>query len=97
MATTVNYRFESYLYPAHVTRIEIESGEAGWCYIRRRAIQLADERNEQVMLYVYNNHYHRWDFCGKALPGGDWYNFNGHGPYSLDEDGNGFHKKGGEA
>ena len=28
MNATYHYRFESFLYPAHVTRIEIEAGEA---------------------------------------------------------------------
>ena len=45
MADTVNYRFESFLYPAHVSRIELEAGQADWVYIRRRHHQLAKERN----------------------------------------------------
>lgn len=49
MPSTVHYRFESFLYPAHVSRIELEAGEADWVYIRRRHNQLARERNEQVM------------------------------------------------
>lgn len=98
MAATVIYRFEAFLYPAHVSRIEVEKGEAEWRYIRRRSLQLADERNELIMLYVYNDSLHRWDYCGKALPGGEWYSFTGSGPYFLDESGDNFHKKeGGEA
>ena len=97
MAKTAQYRFESFLYPAHASRIELEAGEADWRYIRRRSLQLADERGDQVMLYVYNTYYHRWDYIGKALPGGDWYDFNDHGPYVLDAQGDGFNKKGGEA
>ena len=85
MKKHVIYRFESFLYPANVTRIEVEKGSADWRYIRRRHIQLADERKEQVMLYVYNDALHRWDYCGKALPGGDWYDFQGDGPYQLNE------------
>ena len=97
MAETIHYRFESFLYPACVTRIELEHGEADWVYIRRRHHQLADGRNEQVMLYVYNDYYHRWDYCSKALPGGDWYDHSGAGPYVLSADGRGYHmKKGGE-
>lgn len=97
MANTVQYRFESFLYPAHVSRIELEKGEADWVYIRRRHHQLATERNEQVMLYVYNDYFHRWDYIGKALPGGEWYDFNGHGPYELSADGRNYFKKGGES
>lgn len=98
MAKTVHYRFESFLYPAHVSRIELETGEADWVYIRRRHHQLADERKEQVMLYVYNDYFRRWDYCGKTLPGGEWYDHNGSGPYELSADGrNYFRKKGGEA
>lgn len=96
MAKTAQYRLEAYLYPAHVSRIALEAGEAEWPYIRRRPLELADERNEQVMLYIYNDHFHRWDYCGKALPGGEWYDFKDGGPYVLDADGDGFHKKGGE-
>ena len=97
MAKKVPYRFESFLYPAHVTRIELEHGEADFQYIRRRHHQLADERNEQVMLYVYNDSYRRWDYCGKTLPGGDRYDHTGAGPYVLSEDGRNYHlKKGGE-
>lgn len=95
MAKTAQYRLEAYLYPARVSRIALEAGEAEWPYIRRRPLELADERNEQVMLYIYNDHFHRWDYCGKALPGGDWYDFTGCGPYVLDKDANGFSKKGG--
>lgn len=89
MADTAHYRFESFLYPAHVSRIEIETGEADWVYIRRQAHKLANERKEQVMLYVYNPYYRRWDYIGKTLPGGDWYDFRGNGPYVLTEDGQG--------
>ena len=95
MASSVHYRFESFLYPAQVSRIEVEKGSADWRYIRRRHLQLADERHEQVMLYVYNDDLRRWDYCGKALPGGEWYDFKGDGPYYLDEKGDNFHKKGG--
>lgn len=96
--TAVTYRFEAYLYPAHVSRIDVEHGVANWRYIRRRSLQLADERNEQIMLYVYNDFYHRWDYIGKALPGGEWYTASGSGPYVLDESGDNFlKKKGGEA
>ena len=49
MADTYNYRFESFLYPAHVSRIELEAGKADMHYIRRRHHQLANERGEQVM------------------------------------------------
>lgn len=98
MAAKVNYRFESFLYPAQVSRIELEKGEADFQYIRRRQRQLADERNEQVMLYVYNEYLRRWDYCGKVLPGGDMYDFKGSGPYRLSEDGrNYFLKEGGQA
>ena len=46
MADTHNYRFESFLYPAHVSRIELEAGNADMHYIRRRHHQLANERGE---------------------------------------------------
>lgn len=96
MADTVHYRFESFLYPSQVSRIELEHGEADWVSIRRRHHQLADERNEQVMLYVYNDYYRRWEYCGKTLPGGDRYDFSGSGPYVLSDDGRNYNlKKGG--
>ena len=97
MADTYNYRFESFLYPAHVSRIELEAGKADMHYIRRRHHQLANERGEQVMLYVYNRYYRSWDYLGKTLPGGERYDHNGHGPYELSADGHAYHlKKGGE-
>lgn len=97
MANTYNYRFESFLYPAHVSRIELETGRADMLYIRRRHHQLAVERNEQVMLYIYNDYYHNWDYCGKTLPDGDWYDHTGSGPYELSADGRNYYKKGGKA
>lgn len=97
MSKPVRYRFESYFSSAKVSRIELEKGDANWVYIRRRAHQLATERNEQVMLTVYNDYYHSWDYIGKALPGGDWYDFNGGGPYELSADGRNYFKKGGKA
>lgn len=98
MASTVHYRFESFLYPAHVSRIELEHGSADWTYIRRRQHQLAVERSEQVMLYVYNDYYREWDYIGKVLPDGSFYNHVGYGPYELSADGHAYHmKKGGEA
>lgn len=90
------YRFESFLHPANVSRIELETGEADWVYIRRRHHQLAAERNEQVMLYVYNGYCHQWTYVGKALPGGEFYDFNGNGPYELSADGRNHFKKGGK-
>lgn len=97
MASTVHYRFESFLYPAHVSRIELESGQTDWVYIRRRHNQLARERNEQVMLYVYNGYFRRWDYIGKALPDGGFYDHNGSGPYELSADGHAYRRpKGGE-
>lgn len=91
-----SYRFESFLYPAQVSRIELEAGEADMLYIRRRHHQLAAERNEQVMLYVYNDSFHRWDYLGKVLPDGDRYDHNGFGPYELFADGTAYRlKKGG--
>lgn len=86
MAKSVHYRFESFLYPANVSRIELETGEADWMYIRRRHHQLADMRHEQVMLYVYNDYFRRWDYIGKALPDGSWYDWNGDGPFELSAD-----------
>lgn len=97
MAKKIHYRFESFLYPAHVTRIELEAGEEDWLYIRRQSHKLADERKEQVMLYVYNDYYRSWDYIGKALPGGDWYDHTGSGPYVLSDDGRNYWlKKGGD-
>lgn len=97
MTKTVDYRFEAYMYPAHVSRIELESGKADWVYIRRQVHKLAEERNEPVLLYVYNDYYNRWEYMGKALPEGDWYDFNGNGPFELSDDGRGyFSKKGGD-
>lgn len=58
-------------------------------------INRAKERNEQVMLYVYNDYFRRWDYIGKTLPGGEWYDFNGHGPYELSADGRNHFRKGG--
>ena len=96
MATGYNYRFESFLYPAQVSRIELETGQADMLYIRRRHHQLADERGEQVMLYVYNDYFHRWEYLGKTLPNGDLYDRNGFGPYELFADGQAYRlKKGG--
>lgn len=98
MAATVHYRFESFLYPAQVSRIELEHGTADWVYIRRRHRKLAMERKEQVMLYVYNSGIRSWEYLGKVLPDGDFYNWVGHGPYKLTPDGLGYQlKKGGEA
>ena len=97
MADRFRYRFESFLYPAHVTRIELEVGHADMRYIRRRHHQLADERQDLVMLYVYNDSLRRWDYLGKTLPGGDRYDHTGSGPYELSEDGRSYRlKKGGE-
>lgn len=48
------------------------------------------------MLYVYNDYYRQWDYCGKTLPGGEWYDHTGSGPYELSADGRSyFLKKGG--
>ena len=97
MNATYHYRFESFLYPAHVTRIEIEAGEAEMNFIRHRHHQLAKDRREQVMLYVYNDSSHRWDYLGKVLPNGDRYDHNGFGPYELFANGTAYKlKKGGE-
>ncbi len=96
MANTIQYRFESFLHPAHVSRIELETGEADWVYIRRRHHQLATERNEQVMLYVYNACLHRWDYMGKVLSDGCYYHWNGSGPFELSADGRNYFRKGGE-
>lgn len=97
MVKLVRYRFESFLYLAHVTCIELEAGEADWLYIRRQSHKLADERKEQVMLYVYNDYYRSWDYIGKALPGGDWYTASGNGPFVLSDDGRSYRlKEGGE-
>lgn len=97
MADTVHYRFESFLYPARVSRVEIESGRGDYVYIRRRHQQLARERNEQVMLYVYNDYLRRWEYLGMTLPNGDRYDHTGFGPYELSADGHAYHlKKGGE-
>lgn len=97
MAASYYYRFESFLYPAQVSHIELESGQADMHTIRCRHHQLADQRGEQVMLYVYNEHSRRWDYLGKTLPGGDRYDHNGFGPYELIADGHAYRlKKGGE-
>ena len=93
MAKNVRYRFEAFLYPAHVSRIEIETGEADWVYIRRQSHKLAAERNDQVMLYVYNEDLRRWDYIGRALPGGDWYDFRDGGPFILSDDGRNYKRK----
>lgn len=97
MADTVCYRFESFLYPANVSRIEIESGKADWVYIRRRHNQLAVERGEQVMLYVYNDYFRRWDYIGKVLPDGGFYDHADSGPYELSADGHAYHMPKGDA
>lgn len=96
-AEVLKYRLESFLYPAQVSRIELESGTAPWPEIRRRLHSLADERKEQVMVYVYNNHFRRWEYIGKALPGGVWYTCNGYGPYVLAADGISYQLKEGGA
>ena len=97
MPSTVHYRFESFLYPPHVSRIELEAGEAAWVYIRRRHNQLARERNEQVMLYVYNLFLPRWDYIGKTLPDGGFYDHTRSGAYELSADARGYYlKEGGE-
>lgn len=93
MADTVDYRLEAYMYPAHVSRIELESGKADWVYIRRQAHKLAEERNEPVLLYVFNDYLRRWNYMGKAIPGGDWYNWNDNRPYVLSSDGHSYHMK----
>lgn len=97
MADTVDYRFEAYMHPAHVSRIELESGKADWVYIRRQNLKLAKEHNKPVMLYVYNDYFHRWEYIGKAFPEGVWYDWNNNGPCELSADGRNFRaKKGGE-
>ncbi len=95
MNKQVRYRFERFIYPVRVSRTEVEKGSANWGFIRRRSLQLADERNEEILLYVYNDALRRWEYSGKALPGGYLYDSNGGGPYFRDERGVRFHKKGG--
>lgn len=49
------------------------------------------------MLYVYNDYFRRWDYIGKTLPDGGFYDHTGSGPYELSADGRGYYlKKGGE-
>lgn len=97
IADSVFYRFESFLYPAKVSRIEIESGQSDWVYIRRRHHQLASQRKEQVLLYVYNDDISRWEYIGKTYPDGRFYYDNGSGPYELTADGKAYHMmKGGK-
>lgn len=92
----VRYRLESFLYPAQVSRIELETGTEDWPTIRRRQHELAESRNETVMLYVYNDYRNRWDYISKVLPSGEMYNWNGNGPFLLAPDASSYSKKGGE-
>lgn len=55
--------------------------------------ELAAERKVIIYLYTYNEYFCRWDYIGKTLPNGDHYDFNDRGPYALDDDANGYHKK----
>lgn len=97
MATCVHYRFEAFISPDRFSRVELEHGETDdWVYIRRQSHKLAAEHNEPVRLYIYNDYLHQWDYIGKAIPGGDWYDFIGGGPYVLSADGRNYIKKGGE-
>lgn len=79
----------------HVSwRSEVEKGETDdWRIIRRRMQELAAERKVIIYLYTYNEYFCRWDYIGKTLPNGDHYDFNDSGPYALDDDANGYHKK----
>ena len=98
MATYVHYRFEKLIPPYSCSRVEIEKGETDdWVYIRRQSHILAAEHNEPVLLYIYNEYLRKWEYIGKAYPGGDWYDFNGGGPYVLSSDGSSYIRKGGEA
>lgn len=98
MAKYVHYRFETFISPNSCSRVEIEHGETDdWVYIRRQSHILAAEHNEPVLLYIYNDYLRKWEYIGKAYPGGDWYDFNGGGPYVLSSDGSSYIRKGGEA
>lgn len=82
----IKYSIESFLYPAHVTRVQLKEGKADWPHVLRRMLQLATERKEQVMLYSFSSR-HGWTYEGKCLPNGDFYDFEGDGPFVLDKDG----------
>lgn len=74
----------------------IEKGQtADWRIIRRRPLELAKQRGENIASYAYNDYLHRWDYLGYSTPEGLHYDFKDNGPYILDEDGRNFHKKGG--
>lgn len=92
----VKYLLESFLYPAHVSRIELERGTEDWPTIRRHQHELATSRNETVMLSVYNHYRKRWDYIGKVLPSGEMYDWRGHGPFLAAPDYTSYQLKGGD-
>lgn len=94
----VDYRIEVSIDPSHVSRKIIVRGIADWTFIHRQVHKLAKENNETVLLYTYNSYFYRWDYIGKALPNGEWYDWHDKGPYELSSDGLVYHKKkGGDA
>ena len=73
--------------------VTFEKGRtADWRYLRRQTLTIAARENVNAGLYTHNEYFNRWDFLGHTTPEGMWYDFGGHGPYVLDEDGNGFSK-----
>lgn len=93
MALTVQYRFESFRPGGLNIRVELEEGTADWHYIHRRHNELAAKHGQPVLLYAYNDWWRQWDYIGKVVPGGGYYNHLGDGPFELSPDGFAYHPK----
>lgn len=78
---SARYRISASMYPVKRTIEVLEQGEADWRKIRVRVHELAAERCDQVLLYTYDETMRRWEYRGKAIPGGFFYDFAGCGPY----------------
>lgn len=90
MSKTVSYEFRD-----RYSNV-IEKGQTeDWRIIRRRPLEIAKERSENIASFAYNEYLRTWDYLGYSTPEGLHYDFKENGPYVLDEDGRGFHKKGG--
>lgn len=84
ISMTAKYRISASMYPVKNTIEQLEQGLADWRQIRIRIHELAAERHDQVLLYTYDETMRRWEYRGKAVPGGFFYDFAGCGPYVFD-------------